>query len=223
VFALENVPNFVKKQSENSKFVTVLCSEDGFENPLPFLQKNGQYALILSHLTLHAANDVLGTLIQIYQSLSVAGCFIGVAPGGGTLQELRGVFLEADISMQNGASPRIFPMGQIQDWGLLMQKAGFAFVAVDTNKLTVWYNDPLKLMHDLRYIGEANALYERTRKITKRSVFEELCRLYRKQWGRADGKVPASFEMIYFIGWKIDNRHSSYEKISLALQGLLSK
>ena len=95
-------------------------------------------------------------------------------------------------------------MAEIRDLGGLLQRAGFALPVADSISLKVSYADPYALMRDLRAMGEGNALEGRLRKPTRRAVLKKAAQLYTEQHGDADGRIPATFEMIFLSGWAPD-------------------
>lgn len=165
--------------------------------------------LIVSPLALHTVNDLPGALIQIRRALRPDGLFIGALFGGDTLRELRESLMEAEMNICGGISPRVAPMAGRQDLAALMQRAGFALPVVDADTFTVMYNDIFRLMTDLRGMGETNALRERRRGFTRRALFMEAGRYYHKKFAETDGKIPATFEVIYLTGWA---PHESQQK-----------
>src|SRR5206468_891205 len=78
--------------------------------------------------------------------------------GGDTLTELRQSFAIAETQIEAGVSPRVAPFADLRDLGGLLQRAGFALPVTDVERLTVRYDTPLALMHDLRRMGATNAL-----------------------------------------------------------------
>src|SRR4030095_6212537 len=129
------------------------------EEALPFAPWS--FDLVISNLTLHWVNDLPGCLLQIRQILKPDGLFLAAILGGGTLAELRGALMEAELAEAGGASPRISPFADVRDAGGLLQRAGFGLPVVDSDMLTVRYADILALMRDLRGMGETNAVLER--------------------------------------------------------------
>ena len=81
--------------------------------------------------------------------------------GGETLHELRDALAAAEIELEGGLSPRVSPFADVRDLGSLLQRAGFALPVVDADTITVSYADPLRLLADLRGMGETNAVIER--------------------------------------------------------------
>ena len=109
--------------------------------------------------------------------------------------------MEAELALTGGVSPRLSPFADVRTLGSLLQRAGFALPVVDRDCITVTYADPLKLLYDLRGMGATNATRLRPKKPLRRAVLLEALRLYREKYAEADGRVPASFEVIYLSGW----------------------
>jgi SAM-dependent methyltransferase len=160
--------------------------------------------LALSFLSLHETNDTPGALVQIRQTLKPDGLFMGVMPGGDTLHELRQCLIEAEMEICGGASPRVYPFADVRSVGSLLQRAGFALPVVDSETITVRYNDIFALMRDLRGMGAANALMARSKSSTRRSMFLRAAAIYQEKYGQSDGKIPATFTFIWMSGWAPD-------------------
>ena len=169
------------------------------EEALPFAPAS--FDLIVSVLSLHWVNDLPGALLQIRQALKPDGLFLGALLGGETLHELRRALLRAESEIEGGASPRCSPVVDLRDAGALLQRAGFALPVADLDRITVTYDEPLKLMRDLRGMGEANATRDRRRGFTRRETLLRAAANYQEDCGRVDGRLPASFEVITLTGW----------------------
>jgi len=161
----------------------------------------GAFDLIVSALTLHWTNDLPGALLQLRHALRPDGLLLAALFGGETLGELRSAFLEAEVALEGGASPRVSPMADGRDLAGLLQRAGFALPVVDSDRLTVTYGDAFALMKDLRAMGETNALRERRRGFTRRDTLLRMVELYRDRHGGPDGRIPASFEIVTLTAW----------------------
>jgi len=166
---------------------------------LPFAA--GAFDLIVSSLTLHWTNDLPGALLQLRRALRPDGLLLAALFGGETLGELRGAFLEAELALEGGASPRVSPMADGRDLAGLLQRAGFALPVVDSDRLTVTYRDAFALMSDLRAMGETNALRERRRGFTRRATMLRMAELYRDRHGSPDGRIAATFEIVTLTAW----------------------
>ncbi len=173
---------------------------------LPFTA--GAFDLIVSPLTLHWVNDLPGALVQLRMALKPDGLLLASLFGGETLHELRFALLQAESETSGGAGPRVAPFADVRDIGALLQRAGFALPAVDRDVVTVRYSDPLRLLADLRAMGETSALADRPRALTRRVLFRAL-EIYRERFADPDGRVRASFEIITATGWA---PHASQQK-----------
>jgi SAM-dependent methyltransferase len=157
--------------------------------------------LILSNLALHWVNDLPGALTQIRAALKPDGLFLGSMFGAGTLQELRTCLMEAELAESGGVSPRVSPFAGLRDAAGLLQRAGFALPVADSDTITVTYPDLFRLLDDLRGMGETNVLLDRLKHPTKRTVFARAAALYHERFADAEGRLPASFHILYLTGW----------------------
>jgi hypothetical protein len=79
----------------------------------------------------------------------------------------------------------------------------------DSYSKEVLYKNAFDLMHDLRHMGEANALSDRLRKPTQRAVFVRAAEIYHQRFANKDGRIRATFEIIVLTGWAA---HDSQQK-----------
>ncbi|MCV6825578.1 MULTISPECIES: methyltransferase domain-containing protein [Halocynthiibacter] len=161
--------------------------------------------LVIHALCLHWANDPVGQLVQSRRALKPDGLFIGAMFGGQTLAELRSVLAEVESATTGGISPRVAPMAEIRDLGGLLQRAGFALPVADSAVKTVTYSDAVRLMHDLRHMGEGNALAQRHKKPLTRSQIEKIVETYATHFPSESGRIRATFEIVYLTGWAPDD------------------
>lgn len=165
--------------------------------------------LAVSLLTLHAVNDLPGTLVQVRRSLKPDGLFVGCLFGGATLTELRQSLTQAESEVEGGVSPRVAPFAAIREAGGLLQRAGFALPVADADVLTVRYADAFALMRDLRAMGMANALTERRKIPTRRTTLMRAAQIYAERFADPDGRIRATFEVLWLSGWA---PHESQQK-----------
>ncbi|RZJ17959.1 MAG: methyltransferase domain-containing protein [Brevundimonas sp.] len=164
--------------------------------------------VIVSLMTLHWANDLPGALAQIRRALRPDGLFLGTLLGAGTLKELRGVLTEAELQLRGGAQARVSPFADGFDGAGLLQRAGFALPVSDVDRVTVRYPDLFALVRDLRAMGETNVLAGPTRPLT-RDIIARAAALYAERHAEADGRIPATFEIVHLAGWA---PHDSQQK-----------
>jgi len=173
------------------------------EDLLPFAA--GSFDLVLSLLSLHWVNDLPGCLLQIRRCLRPDGLFLGAMLGGETLAALREAFLAAELETTGGAAPRVSPMADLRDAAGLLQRAGFALPVADLDTVEVSYPDPLALLRELRGMGETNALRERPRNALRRDTLMEALASYQQACALPDGRVRASFQVLWLAGWGPDD------------------
>ena len=169
------------------------------EERLPFAAAS--LDLIVSSLSLHWANDVIGALVQARLALKPDGLFIGALFGGATLTELRQALTAAELELTGGAGPRVSPFADPSDAAGLLQRAGFALPVADVDRVTVRYDHPLKLMADLRRMGETSVLAERHPRPLTRRVLARAFEIYARDFADPDGRLPATFEILTLTGW----------------------
>ena len=169
------------------------------EEALPF--GDARLDLVLSNLSLHWVNDLPGALVQIRRALKPDGLFLGAILGGDTLIELRHALIEAEMAETGGASPRLSPFAELADAAGLLQRAGFALPVADTDTITVTYSDAFSLMHDLRHMGEAGAAHQRPKGFARRGLFLAAAERYQALYADSDGRIPATFQILYLTGW----------------------
>ena len=164
----------------------------------------GTLDLVVSNLCLHWTNDLPGALLQIRQALKPDGLFLAAMLGGETLKELRAVLTEAELELTGGAAPRVAPFADIRDAGSLLQRAGFALPVTDMDTITVTYENAFTLMAELRGMGEANALAETPAAVPMRALFPKAAAIYHDRFAATDGRISATFQIIYLHGWAPD-------------------
>ncbi len=157
--------------------------------------------LVLSPLALHLTNDTPGVLIRVRRALKPDGLFLAAIPGAGTLAELRDVLLATEAEITGGASPRVIPFPDVRDVGALLQRAGFALPVADAETYTVRYNSLFDLIRDLRATGMTNPLAGRSRKPLSRAFLMRAAQIYAERHSDPDGRIRATFAMIYVSGW----------------------
>jgi SAM-dependent methyltransferase len=169
------------------------------EERLPF--RDASLDLVVSGLALQFVNDLPGALVQIRRALKPDGLFLAALAGGDTLVELRQAFASAEAEIEGGASPRVAPFADVRAMGALLQRAGFALPVIDVDRVCARYDSPVRLMHDLRRMGATNVLAERRRTGLRRATLARLLADYAERFADPDGRVRASFDIIWLSGW----------------------
>lgn len=167
---------------------------------LPF--EENAYDAVLSSLSMHWINDLPSVLAQVNNTLKPDCPFIGVMMGGDSLYELRTSLQLAEQDRRGGVATHTSPLADVRDVGGLLQKAGFNLLTVDVDDIVVDFPDVFALMKDLQAMGESNAVVSREKGPIQRDVLLAAEGIYRALHGNEDGSLPATFRLIYMIGWK---------------------
>jgi SAM-dependent methyltransferase len=157
--------------------------------------------LIVSLLTLHAANDPVGALAQMRRALKPDGLMIAVVFGEDTLAGFRSALYAAEAAASDRVSARVIPFASVRDWGAALQRAGFALPVVDLDRAMVRYETPYRFFHDLRGIGETSMLADRRQTLPKAAAAMLMARL--------DKAPSVEFDLVTLTGWA---PHESQQK-----------
>lgn len=179
-----------------------VCADPEF---LPFGEAS--FDLAASCLVLHWCADLPGALIQIRRALKPDGLLLAALLGGSTLVELRTALFEAELAEEGGVSPRVSPTVELGDAAGLLQRAGFAMPVADSETITVTYRDLPALLHDLRGMGETNALADR-RPYLRRATLARAAAIYAERFANPDGRLRATFEVLFLTGWAPHPSHA---------------
>lgn len=154
--------------------------------------------LVWSSLALQWAHDLEATLKGFQRVLAPGGLLIFATFGPDTLKELRAAFSVVDDA------PHVNRFIDLHDIGDLLIHAGFASPVMEMEILTLTYADLKTLMRDLKGIGAHNAATARRRGLLGKTLWSRLEQAYESQ--RLEGRLPATFEVIYGHAWAGDKR-----------------
>jgi NADH dehydrogenase [ubiquinone] 1 alpha subcomplex assembly factor 5 len=108
----------------------------------------------------------------------------------------------AEQERKGGLSPHVSPFTQVRDVGMLLNTSGFTMLTIDTDEITVGYPSMFELMFDLKGMAENNAAFNRPVHLNRDAMMAAAA-IYKDMYGKDEG-IPATFQIIYFIGWKYD-------------------
>jgi SAM-dependent methyltransferase len=158
--------------------------------------------LAVSALALQFVNDLPGVLAQVRLALRPDGLLLAALIGGETLTELRQAFAAAETELDGGLSPRVAPLADLRDVGGLLQRARFALPVVDLDRVVVRYDNAIALMHDLRRMAATNILTQRRRTPLSRATLARMTEIYAEHFSDPDGRIRATFDIVWVAGWK---------------------
>jgi NADH dehydrogenase [ubiquinone] 1 alpha subcomplex assembly factor 5 len=165
------------------------------------------FDLVLSSLSIHWINDLPSLLAQVNSILKPDSPFIAAMFGGDTLFELRSSLQLANMERRGGVIPHISPLADVKDIGGLLTKAGFKMLTVDVEDIVVDFPNTFALMEDLQAMGESNATLQRGPLskdvlLANEAIYRELHKEEGNASGNGQGGIPATFRIIFMIGWK---------------------
>ncbi len=154
---------------------------------------SGSIGLVWSNLMLHWLDDPLPAFREMQRVLEVGGLLCFAALGPDTLKEVR----EAAIGVGAGDTAKRFL--DMHDLGDMLVAAGFGDPVMDMEMITLTYPGPRAFLADQRHLGVRDGLLGRQPWRDWRKVFAA--------WARdADGRLPASFEIVFGHAWKPEPR-----------------
>jgi SAM-dependent methyltransferase len=198
---------FRKPSRDRFKSVTPISLDETGQEVLPLQLES--LDLVVSALAFQFVNDLPGVLSQIRRALRPDGLLLAAMLGGDTLTELRQCFAAAEAECEGGVSPRVAPFADLRDVGALLQRAGFALPVTDVDRVVVRYDSAFALMADLRRMGATNIMVDRRRTATRRATLLRMAQLYGERFADADGRIRATFDVIWLSGWA---PHDSQQK-----------
>jgi malonyl-CoA O-methyltransferase len=154
-----------------------------------------------SNLALQWCNDLPATFSGLHRVLNKDGLLMFSTFGPDTLKELRTAFQGVD-----GYS-HLSRFADMHDVGDMLVAAGFADPVMEMEKITLTYPDVKAVMQDLRSIGAHNATAGRAQGLMGKSRWARIKQNYETL--RREGKLPATFEVIYGHAWKVPPKNTA--------------
>ena len=150
--------------------------------------------LVWSNLAIQWCNDLDAAFTDMHRVLRNEGLLTFSTLGPDTLKELRAA------SSVDGEHVHVSRFIDMHDIGDALVRAGFAAPVLDVEHITLTYDDVMGVMQDLKSIGAHNAADGRSRGLQGRGFLKQITEHYERF--RKDGKLPATFEVIYGHAWK---------------------
>ncbi len=150
--------------------------------------------LVWSNLALQWCNDLPATFVELNRVLKTEGLLMFSTFGPDTLKELRQAFSGVDDYSH------LNRFADMHDIGDMLMQAGFAEPVMDMEYLTLTYDDVRGVLQDLKAIGAHNATAGRGQGLMGKNAWARLLENYEKL--RRDGKLPATYEVVYGHAWK---------------------
>ena len=162
---------------------------------LPFA--NACLDMVWSNLAIQWCNNLDATFSDMHRVLRTDGLLMFSTLGPDTLKELRAASGDDD-------QVHVSRFIDMHDIGDALVRAGFATPVLDVERITLTYTDVIEVMRDLKSIGAHNAAEGRSRGLKGRGFLKQLTENY--ECFRKNGKLPATFEVVYGHAWKPEAR-----------------
>jgi malonyl-CoA O-methyltransferase len=150
--------------------------------------------MIWSNLALQWCNDLPATFQELHRALKQDGLLMFSTFGPDTLKELRSAFDGVD------GHSHVNRFTDMHDLGDMLMHSGFTEPVMEMEVITLTYADVKAVMRDLRGIGAHNSLAGRAQGMMGKAAWQRVLRNYENQ--RREGKLPATFEIVYGHAWK---------------------
>jgi malonyl-CoA O-methyltransferase len=150
--------------------------------------------LVWSNLALQWVNDLPATLKEMHRVLAPGGLLMFSTFGPDTLKELRDAYRDVD------SRTHVSRFVDMHDIGDMLVHGGLADPVMDMEPFTLTYDDVRALMRDLKAIGAHNATTGRPDALTAKSTLKRVAANYERL--RSEGRLPATFEVVYGHAWK---------------------
>lgn len=152
--------------------------------------------MIWSSLALQWCNDLDAAFSGMARVLRADGLLMFSTFGPDTLKEMRAA---------TAADPEHVHVSRfidMHDIGDALVRNGFTEPVLDMENFVMTYDDVLGIMRDLKAIGARNATHGRRRGLEGKGFLQQLTERYERF--RDNGKLPATFEVVYGHAWKAE-------------------
>lgn len=163
--------------------------------------------MVWSNLAIQWCNDLDQAFAEIKRVLKPNGLVMFSTFGPDTLKELR------IASAQDDTTTHVSRFIDMHDIGDAMTRAGFSAPVLDVEHFTLTYDDVKSVMRDLKSIGAHNATAGRARGLVGKGFLQQLATRY-EQFRQQDGKLPATFEVVYGHAWAPSQRQTLSEGLA---------
>jgi len=150
--------------------------------------------MVWSNLAIQWSNEPQRAFAEMHRVLAPGGLLLFSSFGPDTLKELRASFESVD------RHTHVHRFTDMHDVGDMLLACGFADPVMDMEVVTLTYADVRELMRDLKAIGAHNVTRGRPSALAGKSLLAKVAQNYEP--ARREGRLPATFEVIYGHAWK---------------------
>ncbi len=188
IIALDFAQNSLKNNNSKDK----ICAD---ANHLPLADNSVD--IVISSLMMQWCSDLNQLFLEIHRVLKNNGLFLFSTFGPDTLKELKKSWSVVDDKTH------VNSFTDMHDIGDQMLQNGFQSPVMEMETLTLTYQTVTDLLKDLKAIG-AQTVNTRSKSLTGKDKFQLMIKMYESY--RTEGKLPATYEVIYGHAWKKQNK-----------------
>lgn len=218
VFSLDLAPRMLLTARRRNSWISQRFGRQGFicgdAERLPLADHS--IDLIFSNLTLQWCGELERTFEEFRRVLRPEGLLLFSTFGPDTLKELRHSWHAAD--RENSQTVHVNDFIDMHDVGDAILRAGLGDAVMDVENFTLTYADAYQLMRELKSIGAHNAANDRHHSLTGKVRFKTMLDTYENY--RTDGKLPATYEVIYGHAWA---PASSNKQFTISVESLKTR
>lgn len=199
VIALDLAPGMLQQAARHQRLFRRferICA-DAFRLPL----ESSSVDIVFSNLMLQWCDPLDDVFVEVRRVLKPRGFFVFTTFGPDTLKELRSAWSEADTHSHVN---RFLDMHDVGD---ALVRAGLQEPVLDVDRTQLTYNDGMAVMRDIKSIGASNVTAGRPRSLVGRDRIQKVLAAY--EAFRKDGKLPATYEIVYGAAWGTAGRPAS--------------
>ena len=180
--------DFAQNSLKNNPTPHKICAN---ANHLPLADNSVD--IVISSLMMQWCPDLKQLFSEIHRVLKDDGLILFSTFGPDTLKELKKSWSVVD----NETHVNTFT--DMHDIGDQLLQNGFQSPVMEMEHLTLTYQSVIDLLRDLKAIG-AQSVNSRSKSLMGKDKFQLMIQMYESY--RQDGKLPATYEVIYGHAWK---------------------
>lgn len=150
--------------------------------------------LVFSNLMAQWSPNLEQLWLELHRVLRPGGCLMLTTYGPDTLDELRSSWAQID------GHQHVNQFIDMHTVGDQLRSTGFLDPVMDRSLSTLTYARVMDVCRDLKAVGANTVLAPAGRGLTTPTRFSRLCHAY-QAYHTEDGKIPASFEVIFAHAW----------------------
>ncbi len=161
--------------------------------------------MVFSNFAIQWCSNLDLAFSEFQRVLKPGGLLLFTTFGPDTLKELRQAWQAVDDIIH------VNTFIDMHDIGDAMLRAKLADPVMDTERLTLTYQDGMGIMRDLKAMGAHNVTSGRNHGLTGKQKLKQMLGAY-DQFRNSDGQLPATYEVVYGHAWGSDAKPEQHHE-----------